>query len=666
MKLEDIKGLGPKKLEKLKDLGIYDIKDLKSYMPRSYEDRSKKILLSQCHDMDKHYFELEITSSPKTYFFKRNMSTTRLTAKDESARVNLVWYNDRFSPQALKPGNTYKIFGIYDKEKNSISNPIFSNLDDDYIGGIYPIYSLVKGLNKKDFIKFKNQAFEKDSSRMEYLPEDILKDYGLMDYDQSLEVLHRPQTYFDLYQAKKSLFTRQMLVEAYASRLEEKDAGGCIVFDRVNMEKTIRSLTFNLTEDQLKVFSDIYGDMVSEKRMNRIVIGDVGSGKTIVAILSAIVALKSSYQVVFLAPTEILAIQHFNNYKAMIEGLGYHPLLLTGSTPDKERDMIYKDLEGTSGQLVFGTHAVFQEKVKFKKLGLVITDEQQRFGVYQRRLMVDKGKSPDNLLLSATPIPRTLALTMYKDLDLSIINCLPMNRKPIKSYQVTFKQEKSFVDFALDQVDKGHQVYVVVPRVYDDEDQYNSLEKIYKGYKSYCKTRAKVSFLHGKLTNEEKTSIQEKFVHGEIDILVATSIIEVGIDVKNATCMIIYDANMFGLAQLHQLRGRIGRGDNKSYCFFVTSEDKRDEEKLRYIVDHSNGFDIAKKDLELRGAGDRMGIYQSGFISDEITKLYDQSLYEKVDSILDRLLKDNYHEKSKDFMDLLDYKLIEYRKIIMN
>ncbi len=666
MKLEDIRGLGPKKLQKLKDLEIVDIIGLKSYMPLSYEDRSKKILLSQCQDRDKHYFELKITSSPKTYFFKRKMSITRLMAEDESKRVNLVWYNDRFSPQALKPGNTYKIFGIYDKEKNSISNPIFSNLDDDYIGGIYPIYSLVKGLNKKDFIKFKDQAFEKDSEILEYLPKSIIEDYDIMDYDSSLKILHRPESFFDLYQAKKSILIRELLVEAYASRLDEIDDGGYISFNRVKMDGLIDSLDFTLTEDQHKAFHEIYEDMASEKRMNRILIGDVGSGKTIVAILSALVALKNTYQVAFLAPTEILAIQHYNNYKSMIEGLGYKAILLTGSTPDKEKELIYERLEAGSGQLVFGTHAVFQEKVRFKKLGLVITDEQQRFGVYQRRLMADKGSNPDNLLLSATPIPRTLALTMYRDLDLSIINKLPKNRQPISSYLVSYKQEKKFVDFALDQVQKGHQVYVVVPRVYDDEGQYNSLEKIYKAYKSYCKSRARVGYIHGKLTNEEKSVIQEDFVQGKIDILIATSIIEVGIDVKNANCMIIYDANMFGLAQLHQLRGRVGRGDQKSYCFFVSSEDKKNDEKLEYIANHSNGFDISKKDLELRGAGDRMGIYQSGFISDDSMNLYDESLYEKVDSIVDRLLKEKYHESSKAFMDLIGHKMVEYKKIIMN
>lgn len=666
MKLEDIKGLGPKKLEKLRDLGIVDIRSLKSYLPVSYEDRSKKILLSQCHDRDKHYFELEINSSPKTYFFKRKMSITRLTARDESTRVNLVWYNDRFSPKTLKPGNTYKIFGIYDKEKNSINNPIFSNLDDDYIGGIYPIYSLVKGLNKKEFIKFKDQAFEQDSTKMEYLPEAIIKDYGLLNYDRSLEILHRPNDFFDLYRAKKSLLIREMLVEAYASRLEEGNDGGYIAFDRANMDEIIASLPFSLTDDQLRVFSDIYGDMVSEKRMNRIVIGDVGSGKTIVAILSAIVALKSSFQVVFLAPTEILAIQHYNNYKFMIEDQGFKAILLTGSTSERDKELIYDSLIKGSDQLVFGTHAAFQDRVRFSRLGLIITDEQQRFGVYQRRLMADKGSNPDNLLLSATPIPRTLALTMYRDLDLSTISSLPKNRQDIQSYKVTYKQEKKFIEFALNEVGNGHQVYVVVPRVYDEDGLYNSVEKIYKGYKKYCKSRAKVGFLHGKLTNEEKTTIQEDFVQGKIDILIATSIIEVGIDVKNATCMIIYDANMFGLAQLHQLRGRVGRGNHKSYCFFVTSEEKKYDEKLKYIVNHSDGFDISKKDLELRGAGDRMGIYQSGFISDDSSRLYDHTLYEKVESILERLLNDRYHEKSKVFMELLDHKRAEYRKIIMN
>lgn len=667
MKLTNIKGIGPKKQAKLNEMGIFDVGEFIEYLPRYYEDRSNLVYIENSVDGEKQYFELEITNAARTYFFKGNMSITRVVAKDDTSNINLVWYNDRFSPQSLQIGEKYKFFGKIDKSKKQISNPLFSKLNDDYIGGIYPIYSVIKGLSKKEFIQFKDRIFEKIKDKIDYIPDNILEEENLVDINHMYRILHRPKSYLELYKAKLSYITRNLVIENLANKVFNNKDDKYIKFKVYSIKPYIDSLDFTLTTSQQQVLAEISNDMYSDKKMNRIVIGDVGSGKTIVAILSAIIAIKNGYQVAFMAPTELLSIQHFNNFKDYLEEFNIKSQILIGSTVSSKKKAIYKDLIEGKIDLLFGTHALFQEKIEFNNLGLVITDEQQRFGVHQRKMLSDKGVSPDILLLSATPIPRTLALTMYKDLDLSIIDSLPSNRKPIESFLVTENKEKRFLSFALKQINEGRQVYVVCPRVYEDETmEVNSVEDIYRRYKKYFRDKIKIDFMHGQMDVDKKSKKQQLFADGKIDMLIATTIIEVGIDVKNANLMIIYNANHFGLSQLHQLRGRIGRGKFQSYCIFVASSGKIEDEKLRFIEGNNNGFDIARKDLELRGAGDRLGVFQSGFTSDSNFEIYDEELYNRVNKIVDKLYQIKHYDKNIELKRQIENKLLEYNRIILN
>lgn len=666
MKLRQIKGLGPKKVEYLSAMGINSVDDLRRYLPNYYENRSILTKLASASQGQKEYFELEITSNPRTYFIKRNMSITRLTARDDTSKVDLIWYNDRFSPRNLIKGETYKFFGTFNSEKKSMANPIFCKNNEDLIGGIYPIYSLVKGLSKKDFIGFKDKLFQLDKGPDDYMPGEIIDRYSLLDLNTMYRYLHKPQSYFDLYRAKNTLTIRDNVISQLASYMNKGPDEDFIEFQKVNFENVLNKIDFELTKDQLSSLNDIYEDMTSKKRMNRIIIGDVGSGKTIVAILAGLIAIENGYQVAFMAPTEILARQHFENYHDFFRRLGISSNLLIGSTSTQEKKKIYEALKTHDIDIIFGTHALFQDKVHFSKLGLVITDEQQRFGVFQRKLISDKGTNPDLLLLSATPIPRTLALTMYRDLDFSIIETMPKNRKKIESYLVTESYEKRFVEFAKKNLLEGRQVYVVCPRVFDDSDlEINSVESIYKRYSKFFKGQFRVDILHGQMTPEEKEEKQALFYQGKIHILISTTIIEVGIDVKNANVMIIYDANYFGLSQLHQLRGRIGRGDHQSYCIFVASKGKEDDEKLKFIEKSSNGFEIAQKDLELRGAGDRYGLYQSGF-TDDLIELQDPKTLEKSNEIVDYILENDILANNDLLRKTIENKLLEYQKIILN
>lgn len=667
MDLKQIKGIGPKKLEYLSKMMIKSVDDLKTYLPNYYENRSILNKLATALDGEKQYFELEIISQVKTYFVKKNMTITRVKAKDDTQDVNLIWYNDRFSAKNLIKGKVYKFFGYYNKEKKSMSNPIFCKLNEDMIGGIYPIYSVIKGISKKELIKYKDELFKLESINSDYFSDNILEKFSIYRLDDLYRKLHRPRNFFELYKARESLIIRENVINQLASFENKVDSKDFIKFKKVSLDDVFENLEYELTDDQNSAFRDIYIDMTSKKRMNRILIGDVGSGKTIVAILAAITCMKNGYQVAFMAPTEILARQHYDNYKKLFSQLAIKSSLLIGSTKLSERKLIYENLRNNQINIIFGTHSLFQNQVIFGNLGLVVTDEQQRFGVFQRKLMSDKGNSPDLLLLSATPIPRTLALTLYKDLDLSIIESMPKNRKKILSYLVTQAYEKRFVEFAKSKLEEGRQIYVVCPRVTDDEEiEVNSVETIYKRYKKFFKDDFIVDILHGQMTAEEKEIKQKLFFSKKIDVLISTTIIEVGIDVKNASVMIIYDANFFGLSQLHQLRGRIGRGSYQSYCIFVASKNRENDEKLKFIEKCHDGFEIAKKDMELRGAGDRFGLYQSGFSENKEINIYDHKLMEISDKIFNYMVKNQQLLENKLLKKKVDEKLSAYQKIIMN
>ena len=662
MKLRDIKGIGPKKEQLLNEMGISNIYDLLTYLPRYYEDRSHKHLLKEALEGQKHYFELEVISPVRTHFVRKNLTITRVVARDSSMQCQLIWYNDRFSAQRLKQAERYKFFGRFDKEKKVLINPIISELNDDTIGGIYPIYSVVKGISAKELIRFKDNLFSSNINLDDYINASMHEQ--VLDAYQMYEILHRPQSYIDLYQAKKSYLIRQLTLDALLSKIIKSKNTAYTSFKNYDLSGVINDLAFRLTPGQNDALQDIINDMISDKMMNRILIGDVGSGKTIVAILASILAIKNNYQVAFMAPTELLARQHYNNYKDFLESYHIKTALLTSAS--ENRKDILLDLSTQNIDIIFGTHALFQDGVEFSKLGLLIIDEQQRFGVYQRKKLFDKGISPDILSLSATPIPRTLALTIYRDLDVSMIYSKPQNRLSVDSFHVSNQYEKRFLNFAYKQIQKGSQVYVVASRVKDDDEDLESVESLYKRYKRLFKNRIKIDVLHGQMDSHTKEEIQTAFAEGKIDLLISSSIIEVGIDVSNANLMIIYDANRFGLSQLHQLRGRIGRGADKSYCIFVTKESFLANEKVQFISQNNDGFAIANKDLELRGAGDRMGLFQSGYLDDQSMDLYNPDMYETANLIADYLFDHKIYIKHAWLQSQMQMKLDNYNKIVLN
>lgn len=663
MKLLDIKGIGKKKKELLESLGIYDGKDLYTFLPRRYEDRSKKVELADAIPGIKHYFELKINDKSRTYFYGRNKSVTRLKAFDESGQTSLVWYNDRFSARNLVIGQVYKVYGSYDPDKKAIINPVVASLDDDRIGGISPIYSSVKGLSQKDIIKYKDYIIGNNFSLKEFLDEEFLAKKNIQEINIMYRNLHKPETNLNLYNAFYSYYFRKIYLDKLANKIYRKSISSkAIKFEKVDLSPILNMLSFSLTKSQDLAIKEILADMRSDKRMNRIIIGDVGSGKTIVAIIAAYLAIKNNYQVAFMAPTEILAIQHYNKYRDFLNKLGIQSYLLIGSTSLDEKKEIYEKIKSDQASIVFGTHALFQDRVEFSNLGLVITDEQQRFGVNQRKRLSDKGYYPDILLMSATPIPRTLALSLYDNLDLSYMEDLPSDRLEIKSYLTSIYKEKDFIDFAYNQILQGRQVYLVVSRVKDDgEDQLESVERLYKKLSKYFKGKINIDILHGEMDSSTKEEKQRQFASGSIDMLIATSIIEVGIDVPNANTMIIYDANQFGLSQLHQIRGRVGRSNIQSYCFFVSSEKEIKNEKLIFISQNNDGFEIAKKDLEIRGQGQIYGTNQSGFIELDSSFLYNQSLI----NLANDLVK-NTGEIRGQLKVLVDEKLKRYEDIILN
>jgi len=637
MKLTDsiryLKGVGPTREALFNKLGISNISDLIYYFPRDYEDRTKTKKIIELVDGEKMAFEAEILGKITQIFTRSRMKIYKATVVDETSRATLTWFNTDYIKNILKPNQRYVFYGQVERTINGIEikNPVFEiKGTEKKTGRILPIYPSTKDLTQNVIRDTVKNAFDNlEENITEILPIDLMKKYDLVDINNALESVHFPESELHYMKARKRLAFEELLVlQLGLMQLKNKNSLGApgIKFEiKDEVYDFIKELPFKLTNAQLKVIDAILKDMSSENSMRRLLQGDVGSGKTIVALISMLNIVRNGYQAVLMAPTSILAEQHFNTFTQMLEAKGIRVGLLTSSLTAKEKRDIKERIELGLIDIVIGTHAVLEDDVRFNKLGLVITDEQHRFGVNQRAKLCSKGLNPDTLVMTATPIPRTLALILYGDLDISIIDELPPNRQKIDTYLVDKSLEERIGNFIEKEITAGRQAYVVCPLIEESEEMEIKLKTVDDAEKEYKQRfpNFNVEILHGKMKPALKEEIMHKFNNKEIDILISTTVIEVGVNVPNATLMIIENAERFGLAALHQLRGRVGRGQHKSYCILKCGIKSKDTiERMQIMTKTDNGFKIAEKDLELRGPGEFLGIRQHGMPELKVANIF--------------------------------------------
>ena len=634
--LRELKGVGEKTEKLFQKIGIYNTEDLLRYYPRNYEEYEEPVKISELEEGTVKAVQVTITSS--VYVNKvRNLQIITVTGSDETGKIPVAWFNVPYLRNTLKKGSVFVLRGRIVKKQNKlqIEHPeIYTPLSyNEIVHSMQPIYGLTQGLSNKTIVKLMKAVIEESRLQTEYLPEDMRERYRLADYNFALRTVHFPSNRQELLIARRRLVFDEFLLFILAvQQLKGKteEAKNNFAMKPVwSTEQIIENLPYKLTNAQMNVWHEIERDITSHSLMSRLVQGDVGSGKTILAFLAMIMASENGYQSALMAPTEVLARQHFEAFTALMEqhGINCHPVLLTGSNTAKEKRQIYEAIKLGTADVIIGTHALIQEAVSYKNLALVITDEQHRFGVKQREALTTMGKPPHVLVMSATPIPRTLAIILYGDLDISIIDELPAKRLPIKNCVVGTSYRPKAYTFIERQVREGRQAYVICPMVEESEglDAENVLDYTEK-LKQELPHDIKIEYLHGKMKPKEKNLIMERFAAGEIQVLVSTTVVEVGVNVPNATVMMVENAERFGLAQLHQLRGRVGRGEHQSYCIFMQGNEVQETSKRLEILNKSNdGFYIAEEDLKLRGPGDLFGIRQSGLMEFKIGDIYNDA-----------------------------------------
>ncbi|WP_234989722.1 ATP-dependent DNA helicase RecG [Peptoniphilus asaccharolyticus] len=619
-KLTELKGIGPKKEKLFGQLGIRTIEDLLENSPRDYEDRANFKPLSAAKDGEKATFVVTVEAIVEDRYVKSRMHMLSFVVKDKTGEAKVTFFNSPFLRNSIRIGEEYLVYGKVSFFKNTIqinSPKMELKRNAKTIGSIVPIYNLTKGISNQDIL---NNVKKLTSLNLfeDILPKRLIEKYGLMGKNESIKQIHFPENLTKLISARQRLayeefLTFQLKILSQKIVDEEVEVKPYKIDERV--EEFINSLPFKLTEGQREALDEIFSDFKSGKKMNRLLQGDVGSGKTIVAIISMYVACINGYQSTIMAPTEILAKQHLESFRSLFDPIGIKVELLVGSTSTKNRNRILSGIANGEIDILIGTHALIEDNVEFYNLGLNITDEQHRFGVRQREKLNTKSEQNHVLVMTATPIPRTLALVVYSDLDISTINTLPPNRKQIETTAIGVGMLESALNFIKNEIKSGRQAYIVCPLIEEGSLNLNSATDVYNDIKAHFKD-INVGLLHGRMHADEKESVMLDFKEQRLDILVSTTVIEVGVNVPNATVMLVYNAERFGLAQLHQLRGRVGRGEHKSYCIlFNSSNSEVSWERMKVMTDSTDGFYIANEDLRLRGGGDLFGTRQSGLMS---------------------------------------------------
>lgn len=619
--LEDIKGIGPKTLKLFQNLNIFTIQDLITYYPYKYK-LYHPVTLDNYEENTEVLINGYVASDAKIYYIKRNLNKISFRLNTGTKLINVTIFNRPFIKQHLLLNKYISVIGKYNIKTNIFTasdiklTPIIKD-------EIEPIYHTTQGLKQVNIHKIINNLLEKNIYVPSLIPEEYIKEYSLLDKLTAIKEIHNPTSTNNLKQAEiclkyEELFEYTLKIN-YLKYLKDKTTTSYIkTFDTSKLDNLISSLPFKLTDSQVNAVEDIKNDFNSPKHMNRLILGDVGSGKTIISFLALYMNYLSGYQGVLMAPTEILIKQHYENIKKILTDLNIE--ILTGSTTKKDRDKIIENLKNGQIDILLSTHSVLNDDVVFKNIGLVVTDEQHRFGVNQRKNLQNKGENVDVLYMSATPIPRTLALTIFKDMDITEIKTKPLNRKPKITKLYKTSEIKEVLYEMLDEIKKGHQIYVVSPLIENEEENTKlaSVNYLYEKINVALNGKVPIGVLHGKLKNEEKENIMNDFKSNKTKILISTTIIEIGVDVSNATMIVIFNAERFGLATLHQLRGRIGRNDIESKCILISDYDTP---RLKILEESEDGFYISEKDFELRGAGDLFGVKQSGDMVFKIANL---------------------------------------------
>lgn len=643
-----VKGVGVKTKALLNKLGIETIASLLTYYPRTYDQYSDIQEIRSCKEGNLVVIYAILPSYPVLKQMGRK-TVVVANAYDGSASLEVIWYNMPFLKSKLKKGIHYVFRGKVVKKGKQLSLHQPEILSEaEYRAKkqvLQPIYPLTKGITSQFFRKTIAMVVKEVRAAHDYLPSKIRKEHNLMGLQAAIEEIHFPKSYETLIEARKRMiFDEFFLFSLSIDRMKEEKEDCFSNFKMIEKEviaEFLKRLPFLPTKAQMKVWNEIFSCLCSGKRLNSLIQGDVGSGKTLIALLSALLAAKNGFQTAVMVPTEVLAVQHHESFLSALSPFDCKIVLLTASVKGKERKEILEQIKNGKADIVIGTHALIQEKVEYHKLSLVITDEQHRFGVKQREKLMKKGEEPHVIVMSATPIPRTLALILYGDLSVSVIDELPKERLPIKNCVVGEEYRKTSYNFIREEVEKGNQAYIICPMIEQSEENDTLKDVISYSEELHCffGDKVKVASLHGRMKNEEKNAVMEAFSRGEIDILVSTTVVEVGVNVPNATVMMIENSERFGLASLHQLRGRIGRGSKQSYCIFMTSvENEEARERLMILKNSNDGFRIAEEDMKLRGSGDIFGIRQSGDMHFQLGDvLRDSKLFLLANEVVKRL-----------------------------